>query len=117
MQKAPWSEIEWWGKVITVIVIFLCAWVIYFSVPAIYEAIYERIRSSSWWKERKACAEWTQSFPDSRLIEIVRKDVDGFTFDRIGDFYGVSGGCIEKRINEDRELYDRLKVLYISRNY
>ena len=70
-----------------------------------------------WWQERKACAEWRGSFLDRRLIEIVRKDVDGQTFEQIGDFYGVSGGCIEKRINEDRGLYDQLKAQYISRNY
>ena len=87
------------------------------GILANHDAILERIRSSSWWQERKACSEWHESFPDRRLIEIVRKEVDGQTFDQIGDFYGVSGGCVEKRIDEDRELFDRLKALYISRNY
>lgn len=50
-------------------------------------------------------------------MEVVRKDVDGQTLEEIGDFYGVSGGCIEKRVNEDRELFDRLKAEYISRSY
>ena len=94
---------------IVVIILIIVIWIV--------TAIKDGIQSSSWWQERQACAEWRESFPDRRLIEIVRKDVDGQTFDQIGDFYGVSGGCIEKRIDEDRELFDRLKALYISGNY
>ena len=86
-------------------------------IIAVQDDIREDIQSSAWWQERKACGEWRESFPDRRLIEIVRKDVDGQTFDQIGDFYGVSGGGIEKRIDEGRELFDRLKALYISGNY
>ena len=76
-----------------------------------------RGKRETWIEDHKVCVEWRESFPDRRLIEIVRKDVDGQTFDQIGDFYGVSGGCIEKRIDEGRELFDRLKALYISGNY
>ena len=68
------------------------------TIQGVYE---ENVKT--WIEEHKVCVEWRESFPDRRLIEIVRKDVDGQTFDEIGDFYGVSGGCIEKRINEDRE--------------
>lgn len=50
-------------------------------------------------------------------MELVRKDVDGQTFEEIGEFYAVSGECIEKRVDKNRELYDRLKAEYISRNY
>ncbi len=94
---------------IGVIILIIVIWIV--------TAIKDGIQSSSWWQERKACSEWHESFPDRRLIEIVRKEVDGQTFDQIGDFYGVWGGCVEKRIDEDRELFDRLKALYISRNY
>ncbi|MDE0299411.1 MAG: hypothetical protein OXN17_12330 [Candidatus Poribacteria bacterium] len=71
----------------------------------------------AWVQDRKACAEWREYFPDRRLMEIVRKDVNGQTLDQIGDFYGVSGRCIEKRVSEDRELFDRLKAEYISRSF
>lgn len=113
MQQSPkFAEIEWWGKGIIIILFMLPlfggAWIIYGFVAA--------IESSSWWQERKACAEWHESFPDRRLIEIVRKEVDGQSFDQIGDFYGVSGGCVEKRVDEDRELFDRLKALHIVEN-
>lgn len=91
--------------------------IILVSILGIGTEIWEGIQSWSWVQERKACAEWRESFPDRRLMEIVRKDVDGQTFDQIGDFYGVSGGCIKQRVNEDRELFDRLKAEYISRSY
>ena len=111
MEESP--KVEWWVKVIAIITVIIFSVVFFVIVGAIQEGI----RSSSWWQRGKACVEWRESFPDKRLIEIVRKDVDGQTLDQIGDFYGVSGDCVERRINEDRELFERLKAQYISRNY
>ena len=96
-----------------------CGCIVALVVVGLIIAVQDDIREDiqAWRQEHKACLEWRESFPDRRLIEIVRKDVDGQTFDQIGNFYGVSGGCIEKRINEDRGLYDQLKAQYIFRNY
>ena len=105
---------EWWKKVIIIVIMFLLG--IYAFITGTHKAVHEVV-IKPWTEKRSVCAEWHESFPDRRLMEIVRKDVDGQTFDEIGDFYGVSEGCIEKRINEDRELFDRLKAQYISRNY
>ena len=118
VQESPkkGSELLWFDKAcLTVYVIFVGVGCIFVGYAIIWGVWGEYVQP--WREERKACAEWHESFPDRRLIEIVRKDVDGQTFDQIGDFYGVSGACIEKRINEDRELFDRLKAQYISRNY
>lgn len=106
---------EWWQKVIIIIAImFLLG--IYAFITGTHKAVHE-VAIKPWIEKRRVCAEWQESFPDKRLMEIVRKDVDGQTFEEIGEFYGVSGECIEKRADKDRELYDRLKAEYISRNY
>ena len=105
---------EWWKKVIIIAIMFVLG--IYALITGTHKAVHEVV-IKPWIEKRKVCAEWHESFPDRRLVKIVRKEVDGQTFDEIGDFYGVSGGCIEKRIDEDRELFDRLKAQYISRNY
>lgn len=110
-----WSERNWFGKVKYIwgcVIIAFIGTAVIFNIVMVYKEYVQ-----PWMEKQKACAEWRESFPDRRLIEIVRKDVDGQTFDQISDFYGVSGGCIEKRINEDRGLYDQLKAQYISRNY
>ncbi len=105
---------EWWRKVIIIGGVFLFG--IYAYITETHKAVHEVV-IKPWIERRSACAEWQESFQDRRLMEIVRKDVDGQTFEEIGDFYGVSGECVEKRVNEDRELFDRLKAEYISRSY
>ena len=117
--RKKWSERNWFGKACVILkYIRNCALIIFLggAIIVTIQGVYEE-NVKTWIEEHKVCVEWRESFPDRRLIEIVRKDVDGQTFDEIGDFYGVSGGCIEKRINEDRELFERLRALYISRNY
>ena len=118
-EKTKLPEMSRFGKACSVIFV-CCSLAIIFDIPIIYSGCNNGCNKKyvqKWTEERKVCAEWRESFPDKQLIEIVRKDVDGQTSDQIGNFYGVSGRCIEKRINEDRGLYDQLKAQYILRYY
>ena len=65
-------------------------------------------------KEREA---FFNEYPDNRLIEIIKLDVAGGTHSEIANYFGVSKATLRARINADRELYDKLKIQYLSRRY
>ena len=60
------------------------------------------------------CAQFLETFPDNRLLEIVKRDSAGWTMQEIADRYNVTEHCLKKRINRDSKLYKAIKAEYIA---